>query len=72
MSLMTLILLFLVINPLTALLIPVLFRLSVKSEKYMDYYTYGKYALLYFALVATVSFASVHLENQSSEPQLFH
>ena len=66
MSVLSMIMLVQVINPVTALLVPVLFRLAIKSDKVMDYFTYGKYVLLYFALMVAVSFAAVHFENQSS------
>ena len=58
MSVLSMIMLVLVINPVTALLVPVLFRLAIKSDKVMDYFTYGKYVLLYFALLVAVSFAA--------------
>ncbi|MDC1001808.1 hypothetical protein OAS89_04955 [Alphaproteobacteria bacterium] len=58
--------LLLVFNPLTALLFPVVFRLVVKSKKLMDFYTYGLYVGLYFALVVVVSFVATHLQTQDA------
>ena len=64
MSLFAMLGLLLVFNPLAALLIPVIFRLVVKSKKLMDFYTYGIYVGLYFALVVVVSFVATHLQIQ--------
>ena len=62
MSLFALLGLLLVMNPVGALLLPVLFGLAVKSDKIMDFYTYGRYVLLYFGLVIIISFAFSHYQ----------
>ena len=66
MSLFALLGLLLVMNPMGALLLPVLFGLAVKSDKIMDFYTYGKYVLLYFGLVIVISFAFSHYQGEDS------
>ena len=52
------------INPMGALLIPVVIRLFVKSKKVMDFDTFGLYVGLYFALMVIANFGASHLQGQ--------